>query len=97
MLITFERTGGFAGIRLTKVIDTTNLSSEEANQVQELIAESDFFNLPANITSPNQIDRFQYKVTLEENAHQHTVVVDEKNTPAKLKPLLDWLTAAGGK
>jgi hypothetical protein len=95
MRMTFERTGGFAGITMTKVFDTTTLPENEANQLRQLVDAADFFRLPATITSNTpQPDRFQYQLTVEENGKQHTVEVSEQAVPGTLRPLLEWLTAA---
>ncbi|MBD1898297.1 protealysin inhibitor emfourin [Coleofasciculus sp. FACHB-129] len=95
MRISFERTGGFAGMRLTKVFDITTLPANEANQLRLLIDAADFFDLPAAIASNTpQPDRFQYKLTVEENTQQHTVLVSESAVPGNLRPLLEWLMAA---
>jgi hypothetical protein len=95
MRMTFERSGGFAGISITKVFDTANLPENDANQLRRLVDAADFFRLPATITSNNpQPDRFQYELTLEENGKQHTVEVSEQAVPGTLRPLIEWLMAA---
>jgi len=95
MRMTFERTGGFAGITMTKVFDTSTLPESEANQLRQLVNAADFFRLPATITSTTpQPDRFQYQLTVEENGKQHTVEVSEQAVPGTLRPLLEWLMAA---
>ncbi|HEY9852308.1 MAG TPA: protealysin inhibitor emfourin [Leptolyngbyaceae cyanobacterium] len=98
MQITFERTGGFAGIRIAKNFDTDTLSTEEANQLRQLIEAADFFDLPSNINGNNsQRDRFQYKLIVEERDRKHAVVVNEQSVPANLKPLLEWLKTAAAR
>jgi hypothetical protein len=95
MRVTFERTGGFAGISMTKVVDTATLPENEANQLRQLLDAADFFHLPATITSTSrQADRFQYHLTVEDNGKQHTVEVSEQAAPETLSPLLEWLMAA---
>lgn len=95
MRMTFERTGGFAGITMTKVFDTSTLPDGEANQLRQLVDAADFFHLPATITSATPApDRFQYQLTVEENGKQHTVEVSEQAVPGILRPLLEWLMAA---
>lgn len=95
MKMTFERTGGFAGLTITKVVDTATLPTNAANQLRQLIDAADFFHLPATIspTTP-QADRFRYQLTAEENGKQHTVEVSEQAVPGTLRPLIDWLMAA---
>lgn len=98
MRITIERTGGFAGITTTKVVDTTTLPANEANQLSQLVEAADFFRLPANITSnSSQPDRFQYQITVEDHGKQRTVNVSEQAIPGTLRPLIEWIMAAGRK
>jgi len=92
MRISFERTGGFAGISRTKTVDTANIAANEANQIPPLLEAANFFNLPENITaSPTQPDRFQYKLTVEDEGKKHTVTVSEAALPGTLRPLIEWL------
>jgi hypothetical protein len=98
MKIEFERTGGFAGLALKKVIDLDKLPPEDANKLNQLIEASDFFKLPEAITASGPgADRFHYTVTVDTGGKKHTVDVDEAAIPPKLKPLLQWLTAAASK
>lgn len=98
MHITFERTGGFAGIRSAKVFDTDALSTEEATQLHDLIEEADFFHLPPNINgNATRPDRFQYKLIVKDRDRQHAVTVSEQSIPTNLKPLLEWLKTAAAK
>lgn len=98
MRMTFERTGGFAGMSLTKVVDTTTLPAEQANQLRRLVDAADFFHLPATLTAKtSQPDRFEYRVTIQQNNQQHTIVVSEQAVPSTLKPLIEWLMAAARK
>jgi hypothetical protein len=93
MQITVERTGGFTGVAVTKIIDSQILSQQEAAQLHKMMTEADFFNLPSTISSSPQPDRFQYRITVEQESKQHSVTVDEAVMPANLKPLLNWLMA----
>ncbi|MCF2146712.1 hypothetical protein IQ276_009655 [Desmonostoc muscorum LEGE 12446] len=92
MRISFERTGGFAGISKKTTVDTAELPANEANTLKRLVEAADLFRLPEQITSPNpQSDRFQYKLTVEDNGRQHTVTVSEAALPGTLRPLIEWL------
>ncbi|MEH1870041.1 protealysin inhibitor emfourin [Nostoc sp.] len=98
MQISFERTGGFAGITKKTTIDTDTLSPNEASTLAQLVEVADLFRLPEHITSPNQeSDRFQYKLIVEDNGKQHTVTVSEASLPETLKPLVEWLQTLGTK
>ncbi|MGB7573906.1 MAG: protealysin inhibitor emfourin [Thermodesulfobacteriota bacterium] len=92
MRISFERSGGFAGIIMKTAVDEKDLAPGEAQKLRQLVEEADFFNSPGKITSRSpQPDRFQYELRLEEKGRQHAVTVSEEVMPAKLKPLVQWL------
>ncbi len=94
MKVEFERSGGFAGIRLAAVIDEAALSPEEARLLHELVDAAGFFDLPPAVTTPSPgADRFQYKITVEAEGRRHTVDLSEAAAPAALRPLLQWLAA----
>lgn len=91
MQITFEQSGGFAGLIRTKTINTSTLSPSDAQQVQRLINAADFFRLPDSIESDAQPDRFQYYITVEADDQTHSVEFSETNIPPTLRPLFEWL------
>lgn len=92
MRISFERSGGFAGITMKTAVDEKDLAPGEAQKLRQLIEEADFFNSPGKMMSRSpQPDRFQYELSLEEKGRQHTVTMSEEAMPAKLKPLVQWL------
>ncbi len=92
MRISFERSGGFAGIMTKTTVDEKDLPPEEARKLNQLVEEAEFFNLPGKIISRSpQPDRFQYELRLEETGRQYKVTVSEEAMPEKLKPLVNWL------
>lgn len=93
MQVTVERTGGFTGVPLTKTVNSITLSPQEAVRLQQMTAAADFFELPSTIPFTPQPDRFQYRITIEQEGKQHSVTTSETAVPAKLKPLLTWLMA----
>jgi hypothetical protein len=93
MRVTLERTGGFAGVRLTTTADTDKLPSDDAEQLRQLVAGSRFFELPERIAPQRaQPDRFQYRVTVEDDSQVHTVTVSETALPPGMRPLTDFLS-----
>lgn len=95
MRISFERSGGFAGMTRTTNIDTANLAPNESNQLSQLVNQASFFELPELITNAtSQSDRFEYTLIVEDNGKQHAVTVSESAIPNNLKPLIDWLNNA---
>jgi hypothetical protein len=95
MRIVFERTGGFAGLKLKASFDDATLPPGQARRLRRLLDESRFFELPLRIESPTRRpDRFQYRLTVEKENCVHTVQAGEDAVPATMRPLLEWLTAA---
>ena len=96
MRVSLERTGGFAGIRMTSTADTDTLPPEDAQKLQQLVDGANFFQLPTTIVSQRpQPDRFQYKLTVEDQDRCHTGLVSEAALPANVRPLTDFLTQVG--
>ena len=95
MQVQFERTGGFAGMRMAATIDSDSLTPEEAQRLRELVDASGFFELPAEISgAPGGNDRFLYSVTVHIAGRSHTVRTGEAAIPAGLRPLIDLLSKA---
>ena len=95
MRILFERTGGFAGLKLKAAVDAETLPPPQARRLQKLLADSHFFELPLRLGDPAaRPDRFQYRLTVESSNCIHTVQANEDAVPSEMRPLLDWLTAA---
>ena len=93
MRVDFIRTGGFAGVRLTTSVDTTDLSPDQAVTIHKLLDDSRFFELPENIAPPKPMpDRFEYRLTVASAEQTHTVTVNDAACPESLKPLLNYLT-----
>lgn len=94
MRIDYERTGGFAGMRLAATVNTEALPAEEARGLREAVEAAKFFELPALIASaPQGADRFHYKLTVEAEGRRHTVEMSEAVVPEALRPLLQQLMA----
>ncbi|NTU64457.1 MAG: hypothetical protein HGB05_13925 [Chloroflexi bacterium] len=93
MRIDYERTGGFAGMRLAATLDTATLPSDQSAALQKLIDEAHFFDLPAKIPTPADVaDQFNYRVTIESQGKKHTVEVGEASASPALQALLQQLT-----
>jgi hypothetical protein len=72
MKIHLERSGGYAGMIMSTTVDTNTLSSNEANELQDLIEKSQFFNLSSQSleeasskTKKGAADYFIYKITIQ--------------------------------
>lgn len=93
MRVTLEQSGGFAGLMITRTIDTQDLSPSEAQQLEQLVNESNFFQLTSTTESSPQPDRFQYQFSIDTGEHSHSIQIGETNIPEQLRPLLTWVQA----
>lgn len=90
--IKFERSGGFAGIRLAADIEMDELPEEQRHEILELLDEMDFeelFDKPANeISFP---DGFVYSISVESQDKEYRIVAGESALPADMEPLIEIL------
>ena len=90
--ILFERTGGFMGRKVSVTIDLDDLPEEQAEALDELLDDADFFELPADLTRPAIPDAFTYNITVYSDDEQHSVRVSDATAPDDLRPLLEELS-----
>ena len=96
MLITLERSGGFAGISKIIEVDTAKLPQKQSEELTILFETAYFFNLSVYIVADsNQRDGFQYTLIVKDKNKQNTVTVSESAIPDNLKPLMEWITCNG--
>ena len=90
--IKFERTGGFAGIRLAADFGLDDLPDEQAQTLVDLLDNMAFNKLPENFGSATTIpDGFTYEITVETKQWKHTVTTGEVSSPENLENLLTLL------
>jgi len=91
-LITFERSGGYAGNEIDFDLKLESLPDNEAKRLQKMIDDADFFNLPTNIEQTAAPDQFLYRVTVDDGQKYHTVRCTEASMPKSLLPLVREMT-----
>jgi hypothetical protein len=89
--IKFERTGGFAGMRMATDIKLGDLPEEQAETIMELLDDMDFDELPEQMLDESVPDQFTYTITVETNRGVHTVVTGDTSAPEKMQELLQVL------
>lgn len=90
--IKFERSGGFAGIRLAAEIEADELSEDQRKEIFELLDEADFEELPKKLAEEMPIpDEFVYNVIVETGKKEYKVLAGESALPADMRPLLEIL------
>ena len=93
MKISFESSGGFAGMHTSVALDTDSVSSEEAQQLNDLIINSNFFDLPSESPKPKpgSADYIGYSITVDSEGRKHTVRTNDTTMPSNLSPLVRFL------
>jgi hypothetical protein len=89
--ISFERTGGFAGIRLVADIELDQLPEEDAKKISEMLKNIDFSEIPEPPSHSNTFDQFNYTIIIKGKQTEHTIVTGDASAPDDLRPLIDTL------
>ncbi|HSK89446.1 MAG TPA: protealysin inhibitor emfourin, partial [Anaerolineales bacterium] len=89
--IKYERTGGFAGMRIAKDLQFEDLPEEQADSIINLLDDLDFGELPEQMLKGSMPDEFTYVITVETDDWEHTVVTGDVSAPEKMQELLHLL------
>lgn len=104
MRIRLQSEGGFGyfpGLNQPVLVDTADLSPDEAAGLERLVGASDFFSRPERVVpspapGPGAADQRRYSITVEDDGgRSHTVEVTEPVEDVALMALIDSLRAAG--
>lgn len=96
--IRFERTGGFAGLRLAANFDVDELSEDQVRTLTDLLDDLDFAELPENLSSESSMsDDFTYTITVESRKWSHTVITGDVPDDEKMHELLEILNRLARK
>jgi len=96
--IKFERTGGFAGMRIAADFELSDLPEEQAHTLAELLDDLDFAELPEQLLSDSSMsDQFSYTITVETEKWKHTIVTGDSSAPEKMQELLQMLNQIARK
>ena len=92
MRISFERSGGFAGIIIKRDFDLDDLPDEVEDSLKEMLKAAKFFDLPPLLSSHGVVpDSFSYVITVKSDKGEHTVAFSEGEISDSLRPLVDQL------
>jgi len=93
MKIFFEQSGGVAGIANNISIDSNSLDHQEASELQHLVDNSNFFDLPSESTAQLRgADYLEYKITIETNDNKkHSIKTTDLTIPPNVAPLIRYL------
>jgi len=90
--IVFDRSGGAISNNLHLDLNLSSLSEYEAQRLQKMVDEADFFNIPENLCGSSSADEFQYEITVDSGTSFHTVHATDTTMPKSLLPLVKELT-----
>ncbi|MCS6924450.1 MAG: hypothetical protein NZ578_00980 [Candidatus Binatia bacterium] len=98
MRIRFKTEGGiahFPGLSQPVTIDCDQLPTQEAREVEQLVADARFFALPAGAGAGRQgaADYRHYTITVEAEGRRHTVQVSDPVADPALQRLVAYLQA----
>jgi hypothetical protein len=94
MKIYFEQSGGLAGIDNNILINSNSLNPEEAVELQRLVDNANFFDLPSEPSSVplRGADYLEYKITIETSDNKkHSIEVTDLTMPPNIGPLIRYL------
>ena len=91
--ITYKRTGGVMGREIESKIDLNELPGDEAQEIQRLLLETNFYNIPQNLIETSGQDEYEYTVTVDAGNSHHTIHTSDSSAPESLRPLLEKLSA----
>ena len=90
--IKFERTGGFAGMRIARDLKLDDMTDEQARTLLEILDNLDFEELPKQMTNREAMPyQFTYVITVETQKGEHTVVTGDASAPEEMQELLHLL------
>lgn len=79
MEITIKRSGGYAGLEEEPArLDTDRLDETERAELERLVSEAGFFDLPADVSGGVGADLMRYELTVREDGREHTVAWSEE-------------------
>jgi hypothetical protein len=95
MQITVMRSGGFAGITEELGAVATETLGEDGLELERLVSEARFFELPSELPGDAGADMFRYEVTVVEEGRSHTVAYSGEGDDAP-EPLRQLVAKVSG-
>jgi Emfourin len=92
--VSFQVSGGlafFPGLAAPRTIDVDTLPERTRLEMTSLIEESRFFSLPSPALPPGPADCQTYRITIQDDARQHTIVVSDPVMSRPLQRLIEVL------
>jgi hypothetical protein len=93
MRITFESSGGYAGLSLSWIGDTEKLPKDVAGDLEREVADSRIFEIeqPQGDPEAGPPDVFSYRLTVQDGPKHQMLAVTDVTAPPSIRPLLSKL------
>jgi hypothetical protein len=93
MKIYFKQSGGLTGIDNSISINSDSLDPQEASELQHLVDDANFFDLPSDPAIPLRgADYLEYKITIETNDNKkHSIKTTDLTVSPNVAPLIRYL------
>jgi len=79
--------GGVAGLRRERVVETQQLPQGEREAFEHYVEAAAFFELPERRVSGHP-DVIQYRIRIERSGHVHEITVDDETADEPLRSLV---------
>jgi hypothetical protein len=90
--IKFERTGGFAGIRLAADMELDKLPEDQKHEILDLLDKMDFEDLPEKLAGKKPVpDEFTYSIVVVSSKSEYKVLAGASAMPHEMTPLIEIL------
>jgi hypothetical protein len=90
-MINFRRTGG-SDKEMTIDLDLSSIPESSANRLQNLLTQSNFFEIPTINNLGVGPDEHAYTITVVAGNSLHTVNASDTSMPRSLRPFVEELT-----
>jgi hypothetical protein len=91
-MINFRRIGGSMDREMTMSFDLDTMPGSVARRLQNLLTDSNFFEVPVVNDLRAAPDEYQYDITVVAGNSIHTVHVTDTSMPQSIRPLVEELT-----
>ena len=93
MIITVNKTGGLVPLkRMPRIIDTKSMLSEQSKKLEQLVEESNFFNLKDSMPRAGAADYYTYSITIEkDDGSKNTIKIADLTMSQEIKNLLKFI------
>jgi hypothetical protein len=96
MEINFEQSGDILGSVYSRTIETETLPKSKATNIERLLEQSDFFNLPSESTklsyARGAADYYTYQITVEIGTEKHSMKFTDLAMTKDLNELVKSVT-----